>query len=227
MSLLSDYSKFDHLEDDDSDNEENSKQQQQQRRAPSSAEAAAASPSDNAPSPASTAASAVHKRHPAHANRFIFEYNGTAIYEWEQTLSEIVLYVPAPPATNGKIVCTISAHDLQLGLEGAAQFFFDDSTFAAVDTAESTWCVEEDDNVAGKRVIAIYLHKAAKGVVWEAPLKDRIVDAVLDLASLQQVQKELMLERWREENPGMDFRGAEFNGSVPDPRTYMGGIRYD
>jgi hypothetical protein len=25
----------------------------------------------------------------------------------------------------------------------------------------------------------------------------------------------------------MDFRGANFSGSAPDPRTFMGGVRYD
>jgi CS domain len=216
MSKLSDYSKFDHLEDSDEDNATLEDIQQQR---PQVATAAPSSVAAVSPLPA-----AVHRRHPGIANRFIFEYSGTAIYEWEQSLSEVVLYVPAPPVVNnGKIVCTISAHHLQLGLAGATQFFLDESTFAVVDTAESTWCFEEDD---GKKVIAIYLHKVAKGVVWEAPLKGRF-DAVLDPAALQQVQKELMLERWQEENPGMDFRGAEFNGSVPDPRTFMGGVKYD
>ena len=48
----------------------------------------------------------------------------------------------------------------------------------------------------------------------------------LDPISIQLVQKELLLERFQEENPGMDFRDATMNGSIPDPRTYMGGIGY-
>jgi hypothetical protein len=38
-----------------------------------------------------------------------------------------------------------------------------------------------------------------------------------------QVQKRILLERFQEENPGFDFSGAEVNGTVPDPRTFMGG----
>ena len=258
MSKLSDYSKFDHLRDDDDstdDDELHNSTQQRLLQGPPSAAGLAPPVSESAPAREATAAVAaaavagavavVHRSHPVRPNRFIFEYNGVAIYEWEQSLSEVVLYVPAPPPVvvvgatvaasrnsnnnnNGaqQMVCTISAHRLQLGLQNAAQFFLDESTFAAVDTKESTWCFEDDDD-DGKKVIAIYLHKAAKGAVWEAPLKGRFSDAVLDPASLQQVQKELMLERWQEENPGMDFRGAEFNGSAPDPRTFMGGVKYD
>jgi hypothetical protein len=27
------------------------------------------------------------------------------------------------------------------------------------------------------------------------------------------------------QNPGFDFSGAEFSGQVPDPSTFMGGVR--
>jgi len=37
----------------------------------------------------------------------------------------------------------------------------------------------------------------------------------------QEDQKRLMLERFQLENPGFDFSGAEFTGTVPDPRTFM------
>jgi hypothetical protein len=36
----------------------------------------------------------------------------------------------------------------------------------------------------------------------------------------------MMLERFQEEHPGFDFSGAEFNGSVPEARDFMGGIKY-
>lgn len=28
------------------------------------------------------------------------------------------------------------------------------------------------------------------------------------------------------QNPGFDFSGAEFNGQVPDARSFMGGVKY-
>jgi len=36
----------------------------------------------------------------------------------------------------------------------------------------------------------------------------------------------LMLERFTAENPGFDFSNAEFNGTVPDARQFMGGVKY-
>ena len=80
------------------------------------------------------------------------------------------------------------------------------------------------------RQLVIYLQKANKGVVWEGTLQGNASiasgTAKLNPIQLQQVQQELLLERWQEENPGMDFRDAQFNGSTPDPRTYMGGVKY-
>jgi len=36
----------------------------------------------------------------------------------------------------------------------------------------------------------------------------------------------MMLEKFQEENPGFDFRGAGFNGNVPNPREFMGEVQY-
>jgi hypothetical protein len=33
-----------------------------------------------------------------------------------------------------------------------------------------------------------------------------------------------MIERLILENPSMDFTNAKFNGEVPDPKSFMGGI---
>lgn len=48
----------------------------------------------------------------------------------------------------------------------------------------------------------------------------------MDAITNEEVKKQLMLERFQEENPGFDFSNAEFNGSVPDPQTFMGGVKY-
>jgi hypothetical protein len=36
----------------------------------------------------------------------------------------------------------------------------------------------------------------------------------------------MLLERFQEENHGFDFSDAEINGNVPDPKTFMGGLKY-
>jgi len=229
MSKLSDYSKFDHLESSSDEEEEDKASKTRQPHHPVASSSSPARPqmeqplsaTTNASTPTATTAEAVIRRHPTNSKRFVFEHANQPIYEFEQSLNEVVLYVPAP--TTAGIVCNISAQHLQLGLKQADRFFLDEDTGGAVDTTESTWCLEDDEN--GAKQIVIYLQKMAKGLVWTSALTGRF-DAKIDPLSLQQVQKEIMLERFQEEHPGMDFRDAEFNGSVPDPRDFMGGVSY-
>jgi hypothetical protein len=82
MSKLSDYSKFDHL-DDSSDEEEEILPKQE---APAIQE--------------QTAVSAIHEQAPDAATRkdpdtgrYVFEYRGTKVYEWEQSLEGTLLVV--------------------------------------------------------------------------------------------------------------------------------------
>ena len=48
----------------------------------------------------------------------------------------------------------------------------------------------------------------------------------LDPMASSEVKKQMMLERFQEEHPGFDFSGAEFSGDAPDPRSFMGGVKY-
>jgi len=84
----------------------------------------------------------------------------------------------------------------------------------------------------------ITLIKANRGTAWEAALKgsggilasntatSNSPSKTIDAFSMEQVKKDLLLERFKEENPGFDFSGADFNGSVPDARSFMGGVQY-
>jgi hypothetical protein len=214
MSKLSDYSKFDHLDEDESDEEPT----QQQPVVPCASPSLAPASTDPAPS-ATT-------RKDETTGRFVFEYNGHPVYEWEQTLDDVTIYIAAPPhVTKGnQLNCIISARHLKLGGQGSDQWFLNEDTFATVDVSESTWSLERDD---GKNVITIYLTKAHRGELWEAALRgNQAASSTLDPMALEQVRKDMMLERFQEENPGMDFRGAEFNGSVPDARNFMDGVKY-
>jgi len=179
-------------------------------------------------SPSTTEQPSCCLRRDDETKRFIFEYNGRSIYEWEQSLDEVVIHVPAPPSIKANLIhCKISAQHLQLGMKGSNQYIIDERTFGKIDIEESTWTLENGN-------VVLYLQKANKGLVWETALLGRTVGettlvAYLDPYQLEQVKQELLLERWQAENPGMDFRNATFNngGGVPDPRTYMGGVKYD
>ena len=131
---------------------------------------------------------------------------------------EVNIYATAPQGvTASQLICNIHSDRLQLGLKGHDRFFIDEQTCSKVDTSESSWYMGDDG------VINIVLIKAHRGETWVSALKGQ---AVVDAATKESIQKELVLERFQEENPGFDFRGAEFSGSAPDPRTFMGGVGY-
>jgi CS domain len=262
MSQLSDYSKFDHLA---SSSDEEDDHEEEKNDGDGGGTRLVAPLERNGDHRTSGQLQLQHRRHPNRMNatpiRFLFEdRNGTLIYEWEQTLNEVMIYVPTPqtPTTNNnnntatpihhQIFCNLSATNLQIGLHGSNRYYINEDFYHPIVTTESTWYWDsadhtDDDGGDGRNnnVMVICLQKVAKGMVWEAALRGHHSNSdndnrrndgsnsvvVLDPVSLQLVQKELLLERWQEENPGMDFRDATFNGSIPDPRTYMGGVRYD
>ncbi|KAK1294332.1 hypothetical protein QJS10_CPA16g00228 [Acorus calamus] len=68
----------------------------------------------------------------------------------------------------------------------------------------------------------ITLQKRDKGWTWPSPI---LGQGQLDPHTADLEQKRLMLQRFQEENPGFDFSQAQFSGSCPDPKTFMGGVR--
>jgi len=254
MSKLTDYSKFDHLsEDSDDNNEENSTK----IAAPTSAsDSEGPTVAKTRPCASSDDVSASGIRRDKISGRYHFEYNGNTIYEFEQGLDDVTIYIIPPPyVTKGRQVkCTIAADHLKLGLvdHGNAQqqsWFLNEDTYGTVDVEESTWTLEDSDDEnrdknqknddgSRRKVIVITLIKANRGTAWEAALKGSggILAAntatanspskTIDAFSMEQVKKDLLLERFKEENPGFDFSGADFNGSVPDARSFMGGVQY-
>lgn len=246
MSKLSEYSKFDHLASDSEDDDDNNDNKEQanvvsQQPSPPTATAPTDTSDNTPPSPCMT--------RDAQTKHILFQIGGQTIYEWEQTLDEVVLYIPPPPFPNfsaSLLECQIMPKHLRVRLRGNVEFFIDEPTFGSIDTKASTWCLEpvettktmptttttttttgsEKKKIQETTMIAIHLIKANKGVVWDAVLCGKFPSVTLNPFDKNQIQSELMLERFQEENPGFDFRGAEFNGSVPDPRNFMGGVKY-
>ena len=134
---------------------------------------------------------------------------------------EVNLYIDAPPGISSasQLKCNIEPTKLQLGLKNANRWFINESTFSKVNVDDSSWYLDKDENI-----IHIVLSKVFKGETWESVLCNNFD---LDPMTKQDIQKQMMLERFQQENPGFDFRNAEFNGAPPDPRTFMGGVRYD
>lgn len=249
MSRLVEYSKFDHLtEDSDDESHENNDNANKngfitKETTTKTAYAAPVKQSDNE---TKKNVGGIIKRDEI-SRRYRFEYNGRTVYEFEQSLDDLTIYVLPPPyVTKGRqINCIISANHFKLGLvghggggsESQCQWFLNEGTFGTVDVDESTWTLEDydgDGDDSGKnnksdrrKIIAITLIKANRGTIWEAALRGNPVSlTTMDPISKEQVKKDLMIQRFQEENPGFDFSGADFNGSIPDARDFMGGVKY-
>jgi CS domain len=207
MSKLTDYSKFDHLRDDDDEEEE----QEQMSTRPAV---------EPIPPPPQEAPLATTTRDPI-TNRYIFSYNNTKVYEWEQSLDEVNMYIPSPPQTRAaEFHITIASKRLSVGLRGHDRLFIDEPTYSLVNVSESSWYLDDDDD--DDATLCIVLVKGHRGETWESALRGR--EAAVHPALKEEMKKDMLLERFQEEHPGMDFRGAQVNGAVPDPRTFMGGL---
>lgn len=147
-----------------------------------------------------------------------FVYDGRKVYEWDQSLDEVRIYVTPPEHIKSRdISCQITSTHLSLGLKGADRPFIDEDLFAKCKVDESEWMMCDGE-------LEINLQKMSKGETWDAALKGH---GQMNSYVKGEVQKQLMLERFGQENPGFDFSGAEFSGSVPDPRNFMGGVKYN
>ena len=242
MSKLTDYSKFDNI-GDSSDEDENDNI----TSSDTATNATSATSSNNkpaAPHPPPPSIQGITKKHPSISDRYIFTYNNQTIYEWEQSLDEVTIYISAPlsqlPKTNtaSYINVNISTNKLQVGLKSQpdGEYFINETTFGKVKVNESSWYLDEEG------IITIILCKVFRGETWEGVLRGHAasttdannstidgggIHETIDPITKHSMQRTLMLERFQEENPGFDFRDATFNGEVPDPRKFLGGVSYN
>jgi len=152
--------------------------------------------------------------------RYVFEYNGQTIYEWEQSLDECNIYINTPPGVTRDILdVSIGMNNVQIGIKNEKPFI-NEATGGAIILKESYWTFDKDSNE-----ININLQKMRKGENWASALGGATSSsASLDEFTKEEQKKKLLLERFQEEHPGFDFSGADFNGQVPDARAFMGGI---
>ena len=151
----------------------------------------------------------------APTTRHIFQAaDGKPVYSWDQTISEVNIFVDVPPGTRSKdISCTIGSNHLCFGLVGNPPFL-DMGLSGKVKVSESYWTIEDGE-------LHIALTKSLEGETWPSPIQGH----GLDKASQQAEQKRLLLERFQVEHPGFDFSGASVNGDAPNASTFMGGIK--
>ncbi|KXZ50178.1 hypothetical protein GPECTOR_17g815 [Gonium pectorale] len=146
----------------------------------------------------------------APSSRHQFIHGGRVVYEWDQTYSEVNIYVPVPPGVGGKHLFVDIAHNhLRFGVKPNPPYL-DSDLAGAVKVSESFWTLEDG-------VLHVSLTKLDEGEPW----RSAIAGHELDPATAQADQQRLLLERFQAEHPGFDFSQATVNGSVPNPRTFM------
>jgi hypothetical protein len=246
MSRLDEYSKFDHIDSDTDDCDDDGG-----GGAPAIRDDDREAASATAPSPTAILPRGTTTKHPTVADRYVFAHGGRKVYEWEQSLDEVIMYIDAPmdqlPKNNpaGYIVVDIMTNGLRVGLRGVDRYFIDEKTYDKVKVKESSWYLDKEEGV-----INVVLSKCHRGQTWEGVLcghhggtgggegasstngegdcvGSSSIRESIDPLTKREMQRTMMLERFQEENPGFDFRDATFNGEVPDPRTFMGGVGYN
>ncbi|CAD8116815.1 unnamed protein product [Paramecium sonneborni] len=162
-----------------------------------------------------------------------FQHQGRTIYEWDQTLDDINIYIEPPKAVlkkyedqvrqqlkpgeqMPKLEIQIKADHIKIGIKGNPAFI-DEPLVKQCDSSESYWLIEDEE-------LHIILQKAYKGELWPSVF---VGHGKVDPLTEQELQKKMLLERFQEEHPGFDFSGAQVNGMVPDARSFMGGIKHN
>ncbi|GAB5361759.1 hypothetical protein AAMO2058_000740200 [Amorphochlora amoebiformis] len=142
-------------------------------------------------------------------------FQGRTIYEWEQTLEEVDIYINPPPGvTSRQIVCNIKSDHLEVGIKGAP-LYMDEKLGGLCVKSESYWMIEDG-------VLHINLQKQKCGDAWMGATQHK--GHQLNSMEQQEIKQQVLLERFQREHPGFDFSGAKFNGVAPDARKFMGGI---
>jgi len=151
--------------------------------------------------------------------RLQFLHEDRLVYEWDQNIDEVNIYIEAPPgAPRSALDIVISHNHLKVGIKGNPPFL-DEDTGGLIKTGESTWTLSDGE-------ININLQKMNRAEAWNCALVGKAGEKV-DAYTQEQIKKKLMLERFQDDHPGFDFSGAEFNGAIPDPREFMGGVKYN
>jgi hypothetical protein len=123
--------------------------------------------------------------------RIKFEHDGKTIYEWEQSLTEVNIYITAPINVAARLLdIKITHRHLIVGIKHT-QPFIDEDTGGPVKPDESMWTLIDGE-------ININLQKMNKAEAWDCALVGR-AGAVVDSFTKEEIKKKLMLERFQEE----------------------------
>lgn len=166
------------------------------------------------------------------AGRQAFKYQGETIYEWEQNLEDVLIYIKAPPVIlpkNKEIVkqnlregeqmpkleIVFASDSLKIGLKGNPPYL-NEKLVSKVRNSECLWELDGEE-------ITITLPKAIKAETWRSVFVGH--DGLNEL-QIEETRKKMLKERFQEEHGGFDFSDANISGHVPDPKNFLGGMKY-
>ncbi|KAM3386568.1 hypothetical protein ACQJBY_009875 [Aegilops geniculata] len=122
--------------------------------------------------------------------RHAFVHNGQKVFEWDQSLEEVNMYIELPKNVPTKLIqCVIQAGHVEVGIRGHPPYLNHD-LMHPVKTDSSFWTIEDGE-------LHITLQKREKGKTWASPIKGQ---GSLDPYAADQEQKRLMLQRFQEES---------------------------
>jgi hypothetical protein len=126
-------------------------------------------------------------------NRLRFEHEGRLIYEWEQSLDEVNIYIIPPPGLKAKDIDIVIQHDrLKIGVKGTPPFI-DEATGGQVKKDESFWTLVDNE-------VNINFQKAKKGATWDCALVGvNGQNTKIDDFTKEEAKKNIMLQRFQEE----------------------------
>jgi hypothetical protein len=121
-----------------------------------------------------------------------------------------------PAGTRGKDVeCKIT--NTHLTLKARGKVLIDGDLSQSVKGPESNWTVED------RKLVVIVLQKLKAHDSWQSAIAG---EETPDAVTLDKMNKQMMLEKFQNENPAFDFSGAEFNGALPaDPKNFMDNLK--
>lgn len=131
--------------------------------------------------------------------------------------SDVNVYIPnVPDGIQAKeLDVVISSNRVSIsrrGLEENRAYYLNHELTRTVKSGECLWTFDSET-----REVHIQLAKSLEDEVWESVF----IGHKSQRQEEEQDRKKLMLERFQAENPGFDFSGAEFTGTIPDPKTFL------
>ncbi len=86
--------------------------------------------------------------------RYVFRHEGRTIYEWEQSLEEVNIYLTPPPQVPSRLIEVKIAHrHLSVGLRGSDSGpFLDEDTWGGVKVEESMWTLVDGEMYVARRM---------------------------------------------------------------------------